>query len=171
MACAITSGFALDCKDVVGGIKNLYIAPLSSVTTVTANASGYVTAITKSGLFYKYELMPRGANSFTENIQADPATGSVAYEPTINVVFSKLAQGNTNKFDLLAKNRMAIIVETKDGSFFLAGQYNGMEVNGGTAASGAAMNEFNGYNLTFSGMEKAMSPEVSPSIIAALLTV
>jgi hypothetical protein len=169
MACAITSGFALDCKDVVGGIKNLYIAPLSSVTTVAANASGYVTAITKSGLFYKYELMPRGANSFTENIQADPATGSVAYEPTLNVVFSKLSQTNSNKFDLLTKNRMAVIVETKDGSFFLAGQYNGMEVNGGTAASGAAMNEFQGFNLTLGGMEKALSPEVSPAIIAALL--
>ena len=169
MSCAITSGFALDCREVVGGIKNLYIAPLSSVTTVSANASGYVTAITKSGLFYKYELMPRGANSFTQNIQADPATGSVAYEPTINVVFSKLSQGNANKFDLLAKNRVAIIVETKDGSFFLAGQANGMEVNGGTAASGAAMNEFMGYNLTFSGMEKTLSAEVSPAIIAALL--
>jgi hypothetical protein len=169
MACAITSGFALDCKDVVGGIKNLYIAPLSSVTTVAANASGYVTAITKSGLFYKYELMPRGANSFTENIQADPATGSVAYEPTLNVVFSKLSQTNSNKFDLLTKNRMAIIVETKDGTFFLAGQYNGMEVNGGTAASGAAMNEFQGFNLTLGGMEKSLSPEVSPAIIAALL--
>jgi hypothetical protein len=169
MACALLSGFALDCKDVVGGIKNLYIAPLSSVTTVSANASGYVTAITKSGLFYKYELMPRGANSFTENIQADPATGSVAYEPTLNVVFSKLSQENANKFDLLAKNRMAIIVETKDGSFFLAGQHNGMEVNGGTAASGAAMNEFQGFNLTLGGMEKSLSPEVSPAIIAALL--
>ena len=84
-------------------------------------------------------------------------------------MFSKLAQGNSNKFDLLAKNRLAIIVETKDGSFFLAGQSNGMEVNGGTAASGAAMNEFSGYNLTFSGMEKNLSAEVSPSIIASLI--
>jgi hypothetical protein len=44
-----------------------------------------------------------------------------------------------------------------------------MEVNGGSAASGAALNEFNGYNLTFGGMEKAFSPEVNSAIIAALL--
>lgn len=169
MACAITSGFALDCRDVVGGIKNLYIAPLSSVTAVSQNASGYVTAITTTGDFYKYELLPRGANSFTENIQADPATGSVAYEPTLSVVFSKLTYETANKLDLVIKNRVAIIVETKDGSYFLAGKDNGMEVNGGTAASGAAMNEFQGYTLTFSGMEKAFSPEVDPSIIAGLL--
>jgi hypothetical protein len=170
MPCAITSGFALDCRDVVGGIKNLYIAPLSSVTAVSQNASGYVTAITKTGLFYKYELMPRGANSFTENIQADPATGSVAYEPTIAAVFSKLSYINAQKLDLVIKNRMAIIVEMKDGTFFLTGKDAGMEVNGGTAASGASMNEFNGYNLTFGGMEKAFSPEVNPSIIAGLLS-
>ena len=169
MACAITSGFALDCRDVVGGIKKLYIAPISSVTAVAQNASGYVTAITATGDFYKYELLPRGANSFTENIQADPATGSVAYEPTLSVVFSKLSYENAQKFDLVIKNRMAIIVETKDGSYFLAGKDNGMEVNGGSAASGAAMNEFQGYTLTFSGMEKAFSPEVDPSIIAGLL--
>jgi hypothetical protein len=111
MPCAITSGFALDCRDVVGGIKNLYIAPLSSVTAVSQNASGYVNAITKTGLFYKYELMPRGANSFTQNIQADPATGSVAYEPTITAMFSKLNYTNSQKLDLIIKNRMAIIVE------------------------------------------------------------
>jgi hypothetical protein len=32
------------------------------------------------------------------------------------------------------------------------------------------MNEFNGYILTFTGMEKALANEVSSSIIAALLT-
>jgi len=31
------------------------------------------------------------------------------------------------------------------------------------------MNEFQGYSLTFSGMEKAFSPEVNPAIIAGLL--
>ena len=169
MPCGIVSGFALDCREVVGGIKNLYIAPLSSVTSVSQNASGYVTAITKSGLFYKYELLPRGANSFTQNIQADPATGSVAYEPTIAAVFSKLSFTNSQKLDLLIKNRMAVIVELKDGTFFLAGKDSGMEVNGGTAASGAAMNEFQGYSLTFAGMEKAFSPEVNSAIIAGLL--
>lgn len=169
MPCAITSGIALDCRDVVGGIKNLYIAPLSSVTAVSQNASGYVTAITKTGLFYKYELMPRGANSFTENIQAEPATGTVAYEPSLSVVFPKLTYTTAQKLDLVIKNRMAIIVEMKDGTFFLTGKDAGMEVNGGTAASGAAMNEFQGYTLTFGGMEKAFSPEVNPAIIAALL--
>ena len=171
MACAITQGYALDCKDTVGGIKNLYISALSNVTTVSENASGYVTAITMSGStkFYKYELLPRGANSYTENIQTDPANGTVAYEPTISVTFSKLQFETAYKLDLIVKNRTAIIVETKDGSFFLLGKANGMESSGGNAASGQNMNDFQGYTMTFTGMEKTFSPEVDSSIIAGLL--
>ena len=171
MACAITTGYALDCKDVVGGVKNIYITELSNISSVAANASGYVTAITMAGSskFYKYALMPKGANTYTENIQTDPANGTVAYEPTISVVFSKLQQDSAYLFDLVIKNRTAIIVEMKDGSYFLCGKENGMESSGGTAASGQAMNDFQGYTLNFTGMEKTFSPEVDAAIIAGLL--
>jgi hypothetical protein len=44
-----------------------------------------------------------------------------------------------------------------------------MEVTGGSGNSGQAMNEFQGYNLVFTGMEKSLANEVSSSIIAGLL--
>ena len=47
MSCAIVTGYTLDCKDAVAGIKNLYITEHANVTAVTENASGFVTAITK----------------------------------------------------------------------------------------------------------------------------
>lgn len=171
MACAITQGYALDCKDTVGGLKNLYFAALSDVATVSQNASGYVTAITMASTkkFYKYELMAKGSNTFVENIQTDPANGTVAYEPTYSVTFAKLQFESAYKFDLLIKNRTVIIGETKDGSYFISGISNGMESSGGSAASGQAMNDFQGYTLTFTGMEKTFSPEVDSTIIAALL--
>jgi hypothetical protein len=70
----------------------------------------------------------------------------------------------------LIKNRTIVIVKTKDDSYFLFGKLNGMEVTAGSANSGQAMNEFQGYQLTFTGMEKALANEVDSSIIAALLT-
>ena len=170
MSCAITSGYALDCKDVVGGIKNIFITELSNVQSVAENASGFVTAITmvSSSKFYKYALMPKGANSFTENIQSDPANGTVAYEPTVSVTFSKLKYETAYKLQQVIKNRCAVIVETKDGSYFLLGKEHGMEVSGGTGASGTAQNDFQGYTLEMNGMEKAMSPEINSSIIAGI---
>lgn len=172
MACAIVSGYSLDCKDVVGGIESIYITELANVTTITENASGYVTAITKAAgkKFYQYALIPRGANSFTQNIQADAALGTVAYEQSIVANFSKLKYETQAILDLVIKNRTIVIVKTKAGNYFLFGKINGMEVTAGTANSGAAMNEFQGYQITLTGMEKALANEVDSSIIAALLT-
>jgi hypothetical protein len=170
MPCAILAGYALDCKDAVGGIKNIYVAPLSSVSAVAENASGYVTGITMVGSnkFFKYELEPRGANSGTSNINSDPAVGTVAYEQTLSVSFLKMKYETSNKLQTIIANRTAILVEMKTGQYFYYGKENGMEVNGGTAATGAAMNEFNGYNLTFSGMEKTLPQEINPTLITAI---
>ena len=172
MACAIVSGYALDCRDTVGGIKNIYITELANVTAVTENASGYVTGITKTvgKKFYQYALIPRGQNNFTQNIQADPAVGTVAYEQSVVANFVKLQYETQIVLDKLIKNRLMVIVETKDGSYWLFGKLNGMEVSAGTANSGQAMNEFQGYQLTFSGMEKDLANEVDSSIIAGLLS-
>lgn len=171
MACAIIAGYALDCKDTVGGIKNLYITELANVSTVTENASGFVTGITMVATkkFYKYELEPQGANNFVENIQADPANGTVSYEQVITANFVKLKYETQYKLSLIIKNRTAILVETKDGKYFFFGRRNGMEVLGGSANSGQAMNDFNGYSPVFTGIEKDLANEVDASIIAALL--
>ncbi len=172
MACAIVSGYALDCKDTVGGIKSIYITELANVTAVAENASGYVTSITKAAgkKFYEYSLLARGQNNFTQNIQADPAVGTVAYEQSVVANFVKLQYETQIVLDNLIKNRLSVIVETKDGSYWLFGKVNGLEVSAGTANSGQAMNEFQGYQLTFTGMEKALANEVDSSIIAGLLS-
>ncbi len=171
MACAIVSGYSLDCKDTVGGIKAFYVTSLSNVTTISENASGYVTAITKASgtKFFQYALEPRGQNNFTQNIQADATAGTVAIEQSLVANFVKLQYETQIKLENLIKNRTLIIVETKDGSYWLFGKQNGMEVTAGSGNSGQAMNEFQGYQLTFTGMEKDMANEVDSSIIAALL--
>jgi hypothetical protein len=61
----------------------------------------------------------------------------------------------------IAKRRNVVVVETHDGTFFLLGQTYGLECSGGTALSGAAMGEFQGYQLALTGMEKNPMNEVS----------
>ena len=92
MPCAIISGYSLDCKEAVSGINKIYITELSNVTAITENASGFVTAITKSAgkKFFTFQLTSRGANNFTQTIQADPANGTVAYEQSIVANFVQL---------------------------------------------------------------------------------
>ena len=172
MPCAIISGYALDCKQAVSGINKIYITELSNVTAITENASGYVTAITKAAgkKFYTFELINRGANNFTQTIQADPANGTVAYEQSIVANFVQLIYETQFVVDLLIKNRLIIIVESKDGKYWLFGKLNGMEVTAGSGNSGQAMNDFSGYQLTFTGQEKAFANEVQSTLIAGLLS-
>lgn len=172
MPCAIVSGYALDCKSAVSGISKIYITELSNITAITENASGFVTGITKSAgkKFFTFELTSRGANNFTQTIQADPANGTVAYEQSVVANFVQLKYETQAILDLLIKNRLSIIVESKDGKYWLFGKLNGMEVTAGSGNSGQAMNDFTGYALTFTGMEKAFANEVSSSIIAGLLS-
>lgn len=172
MPCAIVSGYSLDCRDTVGGIKKIYVTELANVTAVSENASGFVTGITKSAgkKFFVYELEPRGQNNFTQAIQSDATVGTVAYEQTLTINFVKLKYETQATLQNLIKNRLSVIIETKDGSYWLFGKENGLQVTGGNANSGQAMNEFQGYTLTLSGMEKNLANEVSSSIISGLLS-
>jgi hypothetical protein len=171
MACAIVSGYALDCKDAVGGIKNIYITELANITAVAQNASGYVTAITKVGgkKYFTYALEPRGVNSTSQTINADPTIGTVSVEQNINAAFVKMKFETQNILQNVIQNRVSVLVEMKTGQYFLFGKEFGMQVNGGTGTSGQAMSEFNGYAITFQGEEKLFANEVDPTIIAALL--
>jgi hypothetical protein len=54
---------------------------------------------------------------------------------------------------LLAYGRPHIIVRTRENQFFMAGLQRGCDVTAGTVSSGTAMGDFNGYSLTFTGME------------------
>ena len=58
MACALTQGYVLDCKDSLGGITEVLFIAKQDVTATT-EASGVITAITKAAgkRFYKYELV------------------------------------------------------------------------------------------------------------------
>lgn len=153
MACAVTSGYTLDCKDAVGGLKNIYFANgLVSAATITSSVSGGISLV--SGVqFYKYELMPQAADSFTEEITSAPANGTIFYTQTLVANFAKMSQAQRAKWLVIAQARLLTIIEKKDGTFWLLGQVNGMEVSAGSHTSGAAMGDFNGVQLTLTGME------------------
>jgi len=65
---------------------------------------------------------------------------------------------------LLSKGRPHIIAEGYDGSFRMYGIKNGVDVAVNTA-SGADMNEFNGYTLTLASKEDNLAYFVAPTLM------
>lgn len=170
MACALTQGYTLDCRDNVGGIKEKYVTEHANITAITA-ASGIITAITMASgtMFRKYEL-EKETGSFTENIQTNDANGTIFYEQDSVMPIRKLQASLRNEIKLLAQNRLVIIEKDRNGKYWLLGENNGMELQPSTAATGTAMGDFNGYTLNFKGKEENPAQEVSSGIISGLLT-
>lgn len=127
MACDITSGFTLGCRDNSGGIKNIYILS-GSIDTVTGYENGYITDIDGDGVFYKFELAKQ-TGDLTETINASTENGTVFYEQVINAPFHKMQSSTRNQIKVLAQNpALKVVVETNNGQddgigvLFLAGQ-------------------------------------------------
>jgi len=165
MACDITAGFTLPCRDNTGGIKNIYILS-GSVAGLTGEENGLITDISGSGTFYKFELT-RQTGDYTETINASLENGTVYYEQVVNAPFHKLQSSTRNQIKVLAQNpNLKVIVETNNGSdatagkFFYLGQNNGLSLSGGTGATGTAFGDMNGYTLTFTGQEPLPACEV-----------
>ena len=169
MGCILTQSMVLDCKESVGGIKNAYFMSWADLLVVTETA-GVVTAITKAvgKKFYKYELVKNSAD-YTENINANVQNGTVYYAQELKIILNKMQANTRNEILLLAKSNLVAIVEDSNGKYWLAGRTNGLDITGGSANSGTAQGDRNGYSLTFTGGEKEMAPEVTSSIIAGLL--
>jgi hypothetical protein len=168
MACSLTQGYALDCRDSLGGITEVYFIEKGNVTSVT-QASGVISAVVKAAtkVFRKYELVP-GTSSLTENINASVQNGTVFYAQELSIILNKLQANTRNEILLLAQNSLAAIVGDNNGKYWYLGKTNGINITGGSGATGTAQGDRSGYTLTFSGAEKELAPEVASGIIAGL---
>tara|TARA_R110000787_G_scaffold70091_1_gene155826 strand:- start:19561 stop:20181 length:621 start_codon:yes stop_codon:yes gene_type:complete len=171
-ACAlITKGRGLDCNRISGGIKNIYfgVFDTTKVTTDWTSAqivgntgAGTVTDITMDGAtkLFRYSL-PRGTASFTDTLVGSRENGTIFYTPTIQMMLDKLDSSMLNQMRLLGATQTVIFAELNQvdpvnpehNVIVCLGAKNGMQLNAGTDASGAALGDKNGFDLTFDGLE------------------
>ena len=163
MACDITAGRLEPCKDSVGGLKAVYFinydATFYSLATFTNEE---ITALDAAVACFKYDL--KGANSFDETNENSRENGTSFWTQTGTLVLKKQDLVTQKEIKLLAAGRPQIIVEDYNGNFRLAGAEHGCEVAPSTA-SGAAMGDLNGYNITFTGTEVAPADFIDATLI------
>lgn len=148
----------------------MWVINHANVTAVT-EASGIVSAITKAAgkVFYKYELV-KNTGSLTETITSSVENGTVFYAQELSIVLNKLQANTRNEILLLAQSTLMVVVQDANDKYWLLGKLQGLDVTGGTAATGTAQGDRNGYTLTFTGGEKQLAPEVNSGIIAGLVS-
>jgi len=166
MACTvITKGRGLDCSRSLGGVKNVYFGVYDEFDSPTDGtgivvASGEVTDIEMADKrLYRYSL-PKGTASVTETINGSTEAGTIYYTPSVTIQLNKLTKEDQNELKALGQTKLVVFAELNQrlasgNNVILAlGVKNGMHLNAGTNASGAAWADRNGYEWTLDGMEQ-----------------
>ena len=159
MACtSLTKGRGLDCNRISGGVKAVYFAVSDQVTSITA-ASGEISDIDMgANSLYKY-VVPRGSTTVNETITGSTENGTLFYTPTLSMVLNKLTKEDQNEIKLLGQTQVIVFAQLNaqlsngHDTIVCLGRQNSMSLNAGTADSGAAFGDRNGYTLTFDGLE------------------
>jgi len=164
MACDITRGRLIDCKDSIGGLKAIYICKaynnnVEAVATIAGTemtTAGFATWSSQSGsqtTVFKYDLVPN-LSSMTVNIQSDNANGTTFFNQTLSVTLQKIDHDMTNELRLIAYSRSQIFVQDENDNVFLLGMVGGCHVTGGTVITGAAKGDLTGYTIEWGAEEK-----------------
>jgi hypothetical protein len=166
MACLLTQGFTLDCKDSVGGIKSIHL--MNWVASKFTVASGEVTATTfASGDVFDYEL-PKGTGSMTTTTNVSVENGTVFNQADVAFKLRRLSTAKRNEMKLLAQGRCYAIVKTNNDDAFLVGYEYGCDVTSMVANTGTAMGDSTGYEVTLSAIESEAPYKVQSGVLTTL---
>jgi len=168
MACNLTGGIQLGCRDNVGGLKSMWISDFTNVTSLTLDGDEFITQISGSGIFYEFQLI-RTSSQHTETVNASLENGTVFYQGETVTYFVKLEQDKRNLLKALAQSqRLAIVIEDNNGSYFYLGQTYGCFISAGTSVTGKALGDQNGYNMTFQYLEPNPMNQLDGTLAAVL---
>jgi hypothetical protein len=164
MACNLSAGIQLGCRDNTGGLKTLWITDYTNVTSITSSTGDTITAISGTGTFYEFQLI-RTSSQLTETVNASLENGTVFYQGEVVTYFNKLSQDKRNILKTLAQSQqLAIVAEDNNGQYFLLGQTYGCFISAGTSVTGKALGDQNGYNMTFQYLEPNPMNQLSGSL-------
>jgi hypothetical protein len=150
MACELSTGFVLDCKSGIGGIKQIVLVDKTEVTSFTLDASEVVTVINgpASGDLYTYEL-PTQTGSFEETINFNRDNGTVFYTQTVNVMLQKLSSAKRLELQNVAQARVIVFVQDTNDNWWAIGYEYGADLSTATAGTGTVLGDMNGFTLAF----------------------
>jgi hypothetical protein len=169
-SCALSQDYSFGCDVGTGGTKECYIIELENIESVT-ESSGTLTTITKASgkIFRKYQLVLETAN-FEENIVGNRQNGTIFYEQKGTIILNKQQVAVRNEIMLLAKNNLAVVIKDNNDTYRLYGRQYGLKLETGSAATGTAWGDRNGYTLNFTGKEPELAPFVQENVIETLQT-
>jgi hypothetical protein len=173
MLCALTGSQPLDCKDSVGGIREIKVKVHTGSTFVghVTYTSGTITTIAAGSLtgWYTYNLETETASA-NNNGNFNPQNGTTWYQQEVKIIMNKLSARLSYEFDQMAKAKIIVSFRDLNDVCWVFGYEFGCDVTAMTAGTGTARGDRNGYEVTLTGKEKISAPTISSAIYATLVS-
>lgn len=175
MACVLTGSQGLDCRDAIGGIKEVKLKKHPGLASIEANftvSSGSITAIAAGvsrTLWYTYGVEKETA-SMSSNPNPNVQNGTNFYQHEIKIVLNKLSTRLNEEMLLLAQTPLLFAVRDFNDNYWIVGKDFGADLTAGTAGTGAARGDRSGYTLDFTAKEPLMIQNISAAIYATLVS-
>lgn len=170
MACLLTNGYTLGCRENIGGIQEVYIGEWNGDSmTYTLGVDSIIGTFSGATVsFYTFEQEIE-TGSYTENGVFSTENGTAFYEQTLTITLHKLDAALRNKILVLGQGKWRIIIKSQNGAYYLMGYQNPVRVSAATPGLGKAYGDLNGAVITFMGKEPAPAYLVSSAAALSVI--
>ena len=172
MSCSqLLNGIAADCQTNVGGVREVYIANYSDVTTIEVDeTSNMIKTITMSDTakFKKYAFK-KNTSSMTSTLNVDPANGINFVQTDLSLVFAKQETVKRMEIAKLSLGELRVIVLDANGKYWFLGQEEFVSATSGSAETGTNRTDGNKYQIVLTDYSSSYPYEVDPSIISGIV--
>jgi hypothetical protein len=152
MSCLTTSGFGIQCREAIGGIKAIYLGAYDTFANSATLTDNEVTAL-ETGSVYEFAL-PKHTGSFTEEAAISVENGTVFYTQTVVAMFHGMTAERALQLQNIAKGRNVLWVLDNNDNLWMLGYKDGVQITAFTTATGTAKGDMSGFTVTFTGEEK-----------------
>ncbi len=170
-------GATRDCSSNPGGVLRVGVSPAGVIKSVTVGDEGIVTAITSvdeenTAPFAEF-FVNKKASTATFTTTFTPSETSIGGTYQNDLVFQIEKMGATTRqefMSLMSADCLVLFQQRADRRWFLLGvPGDAAEASAGDGTTGAAIADYNGYNVTLSTTSDLTPFEVDPDVAEALM--
>lgn len=171
MSCLLTSGASRQCSHEFGGIKELYLANFSEVTSAETNpATGEITGftMTSGATFYTFEFVKDTAQAL-EELQDGPSS---FIQQTINFQLNGITLQKRDVLNEISLGTFVVIAKKPDDNFWVYGLPSvsiGLDATSDNIDSGTAFADASSAVISLVGPSTAYAVTATDAAVAAVI--
>lgn len=159
--------FDFECCDyTIGGVRRVLAIPRELFTGYTLGSNDEVTGVTTSIPVW-YEFCLQDAITVM-NVAEDKGDAGVRFIVSLAAATVYMSQQNRNVLETLRRRRLTLIIEDRNGRYWLIGEDGAARVENITGTTGAARTESNQYTFTFRAFTRWLPRTVSADVVENL---